>query len=206
MRRVHDHSPRRDPDDEPERFRECLREANLPERYWRSTPSHIQRAELREWVERQVASEKEWLSQGQGWYLMGDLNSGKSSIASIFLMDAVRRCERCLWLSVRDVPVARFREGDRGKLLGERLDECDLLVLDDLGSERFRLSSAAGAALEETARILYDRGRSLIVTANLSWRQLGEHYAAEAGPFVSVLRRMVTPYHVFNDQWPLEPM
>ena len=206
MRRVRDHSPRRNPDEDPQHFYECLRASNLPERYWRSTPDKIKGDELRAWVERQLATEKEWLSEGKGLYLMGDLNSGKSSIAAMLLMDAVRRCESALWLSVRDVPTVRFREGERGQALSARLDTCDLLVLDDLGSERFRLSSAAGAALEETVRILYDRGRSLIVTANVSWRQLDVQYGAEAGPFVSVLRRLVTPYHVVYDQWPLEPM
>lgn len=204
MRRVRDH--RRNPDDDPSRWHEALRRAHLPERYWSASPDKIESPELRAWVERQLAEAPNWLAGGQGWYLMGDLNAGKSSIAAIFLMDAIRRCDRCLWLSVRDVPTARFREGERGEALAEALNGCDVLVLDDLGSERFRLSSAAGAALEETARILYDRGRNLIVTSNLSWRQLGEHYNDEAGPFVSVLRRLVTPFHVRSDQWPLEPM
>lgn len=204
MRRVRDH--RRDPEDDPSRWKDALRAANLPERYWSATADAIKGYDLRAWVIRQLDAEKQWLAEGKGWYLMGDLNSGKSSIAAIFLKDAVMRCERALWLSVRDVPTARFREGDRGKMLADKLDHCDLLVLDDLGSERFKLSSAAGAALEETARILYDRGRSLIVTANLSWRQLGEQYRAEAEPFVSVLQRLVSPYHVVNGQWPLEGM
>jgi hypothetical protein len=50
--------------------------------------------------------------------------------------------------------------------------------------------------------MVYDRGRSLIVTSNLSWRQTEEQYGAEQAPFVSVLKRMIDPVIVENRQWP----
>ena len=192
---------KRGPDVDLDRWVTALRDARVPERYWPADPSQIEPEKLRRWVENTIETAPAWLAEGRGWYLMGDLNAGKSSIAALLLMEALKRCERCLWMPVRDVPTAAFREGERGEDLNWRLHNCDVLVLDDLGSERFRLRSAAGAALEETARIMYDRGRSLIVTANLSWRQFSEHYKAEAEPFVSVMRRMVEPYHVQNEQW-----
>jgi DNA replication protein DnaC len=201
VRRIRPHSLTPD-DDGRDRFEQRLRESNLPERYWSARVETIESPKLRSTVQSLLNTVPSWLGEGRGWYIMGDLNAGKSSIASMLLMDAVRRAERPLWLPVRDVPGVRFREDDRKRALDERLAVCDLLVLDDLGAERFKLSSAGGTALEETVRIVYDRARSLIVTSNLSWRQMEQQYGAEQAPFVSVLRRLVEPVHVENKQWP----
>lgn len=205
LRRIRDHV--RGPDqDQPERWPKALREARLPPRYWKATVEAIKAENVARWVRQALRQAPSWLSEGRGWYLHGEYNGGKSSLAAILLMDAVKRCERCLWLSLRDVARVRFHEGDEAVVIDDQLRVCDLLVLDDLGSERFRLTSAAGAALEETIRIVYDRERSLIVTGNLSWRHLGLQYGEDAEGIVSVLRRVVEPVPVVNDQWPLNPM
>ena len=207
MRRVRDHIPGRGPDgDDPDAWHRALKEARVPPRYWGATIEAIRAEKVSVWARQALREAPNWLAEGQGWYLQGNLNAGKSSLAAILLMDALKRCDRCLWLSVRDVARVRFHEGAEAIAMDDQLRACDVLVLDDLGSERFKLTSAAGGALEETVRILYDRQRTLIVTANMSWRQLGLQYGAEAEPVVSVMRRIVTPVPIDNDQWPLAPM
>jgi DNA replication protein DnaC len=178
----------------------------MPKRYWTATPEQIRDDRLRVSVESVVETAPQWLAASKGFYLCGPLNAGKSCVAAMLLMAAVRRFQQCLWLSVRDVPGVRFKDTDHHAMLDERLRTCDLLVLDDLGAERFKRTGPAASALEETARIVYDNNRSLIVTSNFSWRQLGEEYGQINEPLVSVLRRMVSPWEVLNDQWPLEPM
>ena len=163
-------------------WREALSRSRIPEGYWGGTPAAIKDPELRGWLERTLESAPQWLGQGVGFYLHGPLNSGKSSIAAILAMDAVRRCERVLWLPVRDVPAVRFGEQPQ---VAAALQRADVLVLDDLGAERFRLESAAGSALEEVARIVYDRGRSLITTSNISWEDFPGQYS-DIEPFVSL--------------------
>lgn len=187
-------------------FHNALRRAQIPERYWGADSNSIRVDHIRRWVEHNVEMAPEWLADGKGFYVNGPLNAGKSSIAAILAKEAVWRCESVLWMSVRDVPAARFRETDRSAEIDDHLHVCDLLVLDDLGSERFKRTGPAASALEETVRIVYDRGRSIIVTSNLSWRQLGLEYGTLNEPLVSVLRRMVTPVEVKNDQWPMEEM
>lgn len=178
----------------------------MPPRYWGATVKVIKAEQVARWAREALRRAPEWLAQGQGWYVQGALNAGKSSLAAILLMDALKRCERCLWLNVRDVARVRFHEGAEAEAIDDQLRACDLLVLDDLGAERFKLSSAAGGALEEVIRIVYDRERPLIVTSNMSWRQFGLQYGEEAEPVVSVLRRIARPVEVVNDQWPLNPM
>jgi DNA replication protein DnaC len=188
--------PSRNPDDLPRLYRE----AHIPERYWRAAPCNINDQALRTRVERVLPHD--WLGSGLGFFIHGPYNSGKSSIAAIFAMDAVQRFERVTWLPVRDVPRTIFRENDFAKAVDDRRRTSDVVVLDDLGSERFRLATAAGSALEEVARTAYDRNRSLIVTSNRSWRQFCEEYGREAEAFVSVVSRIVSPFEVVNKQWP----
>jgi DNA replication protein DnaC len=195
------------PDDDLADWRRSLTDANIPEKYWGSTVEAVREPRVKLWLSQAVANSANWLSDGHGFFIHGPLNAGKSSCAAIFAMDALRRCERVLWLPVRDVPLVRFHEGERGKMLDEKLHRADLLVLDDLGSERFKLSSAAGPALEETIRIMYDRNRSIIVTSNMEWGEFSARsdYAVQAKPLVSVLRRRVLGVEVRNDQWPVTP-
>jgi DNA replication protein DnaC len=202
MRRIRPYTLNLDDSNDRERFHARLQAANLPERYWRSKVEAIQDPRTLSAVRQLLETWPEKLADGRGYHIAGPLNAGKSSIAALLLMDAVRRAEQALWLPVRDVPGVRFREDDVKRALDTRLGQCDLLVLDDLGAERFKLSSSAGTALEETVRMVYDRGRSLIVTSNLSWRQTEEQYGAEQAPFVSVLKRMIDPVIVENRQWP----
>jgi DNA replication protein DnaC len=145
-----------------------------------------------------------WLGKGYGAFFHGPENTGKSSLAAIFAMEALRRIEQVLWLHVRDVPAVRFRENPEFAKVDDLLHQADFLVLDDLGAERFRMSSAAGPALEETVRILYERNRSVFVTSNFSWKAFDEHYSKEARPLVSVLNRVVIPV-ALTIPWPGEP-
>ena len=194
-------------EEDPGRWYEVLAATNMPKRYWGSDIEQIDGGSgVYSAVAEAVEHTPKWLSEGKGFYICGPLNAGKSSIAAILLKAAAMRFQRCLWLSVRDVPGVRFKDTAHNAELDERLRTCDLLVLDDLGAERFKRTGPAASALEETARIVYDNDRSLIVTSNFSWRQLKEEYGQINEPFVSVMRRMVKPWEVINNQWPLEPM
>lgn len=188
------------PSDDPTAWIKMLREAYIPERYWRATVDLIQPdgQDVLTWLNAASASMPKWLGEGQGFYLHGELNTGKSSAAAILAMDAIRRAQKVMWLSVRDVPYTRFREDDRAKAMNARLHAADLLVLDDLGAESFRLSGAAGTALEETFRIMYERDRSVIVTSNVAWSAFGGIYGEV---MTSVVQRLMLPVEIKNPQW-----
>lgn len=191
-------------DEDPSRWRLSLQASYLPERYWSSDPERILEPTLRSWVRETLESAQGWMSRGAGLYVHGPLNTGKSSLASIMLMEAVRRCARATWMPVRIVPACKFRETPDAAARYERARTSDLLVLDDLGAESFRRQNAAGGALEELIRELYDRKRSVVVTSNVPWSELAARYGGEDDPLVSVLRRMVIPVPMYQ-QWPLGP-
>jgi DNA replication protein DnaC len=157
---------------------------------------------LRSWLTKCLADAL-FLANGTGFYIFGQLNAGKSSIGGLFIMEALRRAESALWLPVRDVPGVRFRDTPAHAALSAKLDRADLVVLDDLGAETFRLGGPAGAALESVARIIYDRKRTLIVTTNVPWPQFEATYCTVAA-FTSVIKRLVSPLEV-PGKFPEEP-
>ncbi len=178
-----------DPNDDAARWRALLADSNLPDRYWNVREELVQDPATRQWLAKCLADAL-FLANGTGFYVFGQLNAGKSSVAALFVMEALRRAERALWLPVREIPAVRFRDTPAHAALGAKLDRADLVVLDDLGSEGFRTAGNAGAALEAVVRIVYDRRRTLVVTSNIYWPQFEATYAA-AGAFTSVVKRMV---------------
>ena len=196
-RRVRD--KQRSPEEDPARWARLLAEANVPPMVSRATPDQVKGDAA--WLLGALAKPEAWLAEGFGYYIQGQLNAGKSSVAGILIMDAIARCEVCTWLPVRDVPGVRFREGDRNAAIHERLYKTDLLVLDDIGAESYRLDGAGGAALEAVIRILYDRDRSVVYTSNVGWQAFVGTYPAG---LVSVVRRRSWPV-TLTERWPDAP-
>ena len=186
-----------------DRWQQKLLDARIPERYWTATLEAVVEIELRVNIVQWIETLPRWLGEGEGLYLHGPLESGKSAVAALLCMDAIQRCERVLWVASREVPSIIFREQNAERELYERLNACDLLVVDDLGAESYRITGPAGHAYESLFRIIYDRQRSVIVTSNLSWTQFRDIYSPPAQPLVSVIERVTKPHAIVNDQWRL---
>lgn len=191
-RRIRDRIP-----EEPGEWREALIRARIPARYQRATAESIKPRHLCQWV-MGVCSDPVWLAEGRGFILVGPLETGKSSIAALLAMEALMRAEGVLWLAAREIPGVMFRDGPENTELRDQLEDADLLVIDDLGAEGFRVDRAGGAALEAAIRVLYDHDRSVIVTSNLGIPRLRAEYPE---PLVSVLERITSAVVVENDQW-----
>ena len=196
-RRVRDRQ--RVPEEDPSRWARLLAGANVPPMVARARLDLV-KGDVG-WLRGALEKPGAWLAEGLGYYVQGPLNTGKSSVAGLLILDAIARCEVCTWLPVRDVPGVRFREGDRNTALHERLYKTDLLVLDDIGAESYRLDGAGGAALEAVIRILYDRDRSVVYTSNVGWRAFVGTYPSG---LVSVVRRRTWPV-TLTECWPVEP-
>lgn len=179
-----------------------MRRARIPERYWGCTPDQV-KGDSR-WLKQALHMPDEWAGKGFGFYIHGPFNTGKSAAACILARDFVLRAHKVLFLKVCDVPRVRFNEGEEGGMLNARLMQSDLVVLDDLGSERFRLESAAGAALEEVVRIMYDKQRPIIFTSNKSWGQEFQPTYGSVPAFVSVVTRVSIPVSML-EKWPEHP-
>lgn len=197
-RRVRDRIfPGEDP--EPGAWKAALERARIPTRYRRASLEAIRNAGLVAWARGLLDTPERWLGEGYGVLFVGPYRSGKSSLAAIFAMDAIARCEKVLWTAAREIPGIMFREDEDAY---HALRRADLLIIDDLGAEKYRLDGGGGAALEGAVRDVYDRERSILVTSNLSPGKIKDTYPEG---FVSVLERMTAAKQIENDQWPRGP-
>lgn len=173
----------------------------MPERYWGCKPELVKGDNT--WIKQAIQDPDLWAGQGFGFYIHGSFDCGKSGAASCLVLEMIRRCHAVEWMSVRDVPGIVFQESDDERERYKRLKLLDLLVLDDLGSQRFRLTSAAGTALEDVARIMFDRGRPVVYTSNVPWEEFEGRFF-EVPAFVSVVQRTSIPV-VLNEGWGNRP-
>jgi DNA replication protein DnaC len=178
----------------------ALKRARIPDRYWPATIEQVKGE--RRWLHQATGDPTWWGDKGWGFYICGPFNTGKTACAAILAMEMLRRCHAVLWLAVREVASVRFHEGALAAL-DDRLQTADFVVLDDLGGERFKLDGAGGTALEETVRIVMERGRSVVFTSNVPWPEFASAYAPIPA-FVSVVQRHTIPV-LLQERWPDAP-
>lgn len=180
----------------------ALQRSGIPPRYWDCVPDLVRGD--RGWLTQALTNPAEsWAGQGWGFYIHGPFDTGKSSVAAILAMDMAKRCHAVEWMSVRDIPGVMFQENDEARQRFRRLKGLDLLVIDDLGSQRFRLKTAAGTAIEDLARIMFDRKRPIIYTSNVPWPSFPATFH-EIEAFVSVVQRTTRPVPLL-DPWGNRP-
>lgn len=191
---------RLDPVEEPQEWAAALRRARVPARYHTATVEQV-RGDAR-WLAQATENPSWWADHGWGFYICGPFNTGKTACAALLAMEMIRRCHEVLWLAVREVAGMRFHEGALGAL-DTRLETADVLVLDDLGGERWKLDGPAGTALEETVRIMTERGRCVFITSNVPWTDFPHAYGAIPA-LVSIVQRYSVPV-VLIERWPDAP-
>jgi DNA replication protein DnaC len=128
-------------------------------------------------VRRYVNDVAENLDQGRGLWFMGDVGTGKTTLAMLVsraALDAGRS------VAIYSLPrlLAEIRttydEGSQHSYSGllARLGEVDLLHVDDLGAERS--SEWVLEQLYSIVNVRYEERRALVVTTNLDHEQLRE--------------------------------
>jgi DNA replication protein DnaC len=149
-------------------------------------------------VKEFVVSIDERLAEGQGLWLMGDVGTGKTTLAMLVSKAAV---EAGNTVAIYSLPrlLSRIRRtydaeaGEQSYLeFFERLTEVDLLHIDDLGAEK-----RSDWVLEQLYAIInerYETQRSVVVTTNLSQEELEQ----QIGP--RTVSRLV---EICNDPLPL---
>src|SRR3954453_3615292 len=140
--------------------------------------SDPRRAPVYRAVKDYVEGIDERLDEGEGLWLMGDVGTGKTSLAMLVSKAAV---EAGRTVAIYSLPrlLSRIRRtydaeaGEQSYLeFFERLTEVDLLHIDDLGAEKRR-----HWVLEQLYAIInerYETQRSVVVTTNLSQEDLEE--------------------------------
>ena len=116
------------------------------------------------------------LDEGRGLWFVGDVGTGKTTLAMLVSKAAIAAGRSCAIYSLPRLlnllREATFSDDDTKIDLLDRLSQVDLLHLDDVGAE-----NSSEWVLEQLYSIInarYEDERSLVITTNLSPEELGE--------------------------------
>jgi DNA replication protein DnaC len=135
-------------------------------------------------IRKYVDNLPEYLSEGRGLWLMGDVGTGKTTLAMLVSKAAL---ESGYSAAIYSLPrlLARIRRtydaevGEQGYLdFFERLTSVDLLHLDDVGAEK-----RTDWVLEQLYAVInerYETGRAILITSNLDQTQLEEQIGSRS--------------------------
>ncbi len=154
-------------------------EARLPQRYRdvafdRFPVTEIDPSVVNE-VRRFTRDVDRSLDEGRGIWFVGDVGTGKTTLAMLVSKAALAAGRTCAIYSLpRLLNVLRDAIGNEQSTLEllDRLNSVDLLHLDDVGAE-----NSSDWVLEQLYSIIntrYEDERSLVITTNLDPDQLGE--------------------------------
>jgi DNA replication protein DnaC len=146
--------------------RHRLREARFPEMKtldtfdFTATDGAVSAAQISE------LARGEWIGRADNVILAGPIGTGKTHLAIALGVEAARQRRRVLFARAADVVRSLLEARDQRELgrLHRRLNQADLLVLDELGFVPF--DRAGGELLFNLLTERYER-RSVIVTTNL---------------------------------------
>lgn len=148
--------------------RHRLREARFPEMKtldtfdFAATDGSVNAAQISE------LARGEWIGRADNVILAGPIGTGKTHLAIALGIEAARQRRRVLFARAADVVRSLLEARDQRELgrLHRRLNQADLLVLDELGFVPF--DRAGGELLFNLLTERYER-RSVIVTTNLAF-------------------------------------
>ena len=156
-----------------------LERMNLPRRFWKARLSNVQDEKTHGIVQKYLLDGK--YLRGEGLFLHGRYGVGKSSVASIILMEMRRRGYSGLFVEASEfVDKLMSREMfDIESSWSQRARDVDVLVLDDMGTEHHDAAGAIERMLEGIIRYRLQRERVVILTSNISPVKLGPHKDGE---------------------------
>lgn len=151
-------------------------------RLWQAVPEHFRDFTLESYPGSLELARRlrVWIETDWWLYLYGGIGRGKSGLAVALLRELIEQGRSGVFVVVPDM-LARIRrtygsredaEADEATIMGSLYD-ADVLVLDDLGSER--VTDWVQEKLFQVIGHRHDHRKRTILTSNLDPAQLGQH-------------------------------
>lgn len=110
----------------------------------------------------------------QGMMLLGDIGTGKTFYASVIAGELYNRGKAVLFINMHEILeiYSDFKHKERQYRLNRMLKVYDLVIVDDLGTERS--SNFAMENIFDFFNTRYESGKALIITSNLTEQEMSK--------------------------------
>ena len=156
--------------------------------------THPQTVEVRSKIKHYIDTIEEQIENGAGLFLYGSTGLAKTGLASIVLIEALRRGHTGHFFTL-DQCVDLYAGGWKDEKLKEQFQELvldtDVLVIDEVGNEARTNINLVGSCLNDVVRRRSNNLQVTIITSNLFFKKVKDVYGEEV---YSILNECTTPY------------
>ncbi len=137
------------------------------------------------------------LNQGLGLIIKGPVGTGKTTAAIAIMKEAIKRKKSPYFISMISLldKLMSFRDQEERYEFEQRIKNCPLLVLDDLGGEYIGKNKDDSWMLKRIMSIIaerHQRSKSIIITTNLPIKELAERYDQRAIDRIRSTNQIIT--------------
>ena len=160
-----------------------VKRANLPERYWKVSFNEIPNGlPYKERMRKYLDTLPEMLEKGVGLYLWSSENgTGKTSLAAVIVKESLRYGKTAFFTETGRLRAQLMNKEvfEDGVSIEARIEQVDVLVLDDIGKEYRASSGYTENAIETLVRNRVQKLRTTVLTGNIDPRDLQKIYSAD---------------------------
>lgn len=156
--------------------------------------THPQTTEVRSRIAEYINNLDENLEEGRGIFLYGSTGLAKTSIASIVLIEALKKGKTGYFLTLDalvDLYASGWKDEEAKNRYHELVLETDVLVIDEIGNETRTNTNLVGSCLNDVLRRRFNNAQTTIATSNLFFKKIKDVYGDEV---YSIFSESVTPY------------
>lgn len=137
------------------------------------------------------------LNQGLGLIIKGPVGTGKTTAAIAIMKEAVKYKKSPYFISMISLldKLMSFRDQEERYEFEQRIQNCPLLVLDDLGGEYIGKNKDDSWMLKRIMSIIaerHQRSKTIIITTNLPIKELAERYDQRAIDRIRSTNQIIT--------------
>jgi len=156
--------------------------------------THPQTTEVRAQIGNYLANLEDNLEKGRGLFLFGSTGLAKTGIASIVLMEAIKK-GRSGYFTTLNTLVDLYAGGWKDEDLKQQYEDLvlgtDVLVIDEVGNESKTNTQLVGGCFNDVMRRRFNNLQTTIITSNLFFKKVKDVYGEEV---YSILSESTTPY------------
>lgn len=155
--------------------------------------THPETIEVRARVAEYLENLETNLENGHGLFLYGSTGLAKTGIASIVLMEAIKKGRSGYFTTLDqcvDLYAGGWKDEDKKVLYQELILDSDVLVLDEVGNEARTNNNLTSNCLNDVVRRRANNLQTTIMTSNLYFKKVRDVYGDEV---YSILNECTTP-------------